>query len=172
MIIFTLIPCGFTRKVLKDPWFSRTQERMIGEDDLEPLNVSSTCMRHTSPSPVREVIVATNTGIRFSDSNPGRNVIAIIRLEQLKHKKKEDYRVFGAKITRIVLKAYPVAEMTSMAVESLKVNHFQRGLNPDLAEMIRRRQPKFLDIAAEMAKIHEVNLPHLQGVLKRKSAEQ
>ena len=59
-----------------------------------------------------------------------------------------------------------------MAVESLKVNHFLRGLNPDLAEMIRRRQPKFLDIAAEMAKIHEVNLPHLQGVLKRKSAEQ
>ena len=58
-----------------------------------------------------------------------------------------------------------------MAVESLKVNHFLRGLNQDLAEMIRRRQPKFLDVAAEMAKVHEVNIPHLQGAMKRKLTE-
>ena len=92
-------------------------------------------------------------------------------LEQLKHKSPEDYRVFGAKINRIVLNAYPVAEMTKMAVESLKVNHFLRGINSDLAEMIRRRQPKTLDVATEMAKVHEVNIPQLQGTLKRKITE-
>ena len=51
----------YTRKGLVDPLLSRTQERMIGEDDLEPLNVKSSCTRHTSQSPEREVIVATNT---------------------------------------------------------------------------------------------------------------
>lgn len=92
-------------------------------------------------------------------------------LEQLKHKPSEDYRVFGAKITRIVLKAYPTDDMTPMAVESLKVNHFLRGINADLAEMIRRRQPKLLDVATEMAKVHEVQIPQLQGVAKRKISD-
>jgi len=72
---------------------------------------------------------------------------------QLKHKHPEDYRVFGAKITRNVLKAYPVDNMTPLAVENLKVYHFLRGINIDLAEMIRRRQPKLLDVATEMAKV-------------------
>ena len=89
-------------------------------------------------------------------------------LEATKHQLSEDYRVYGAKITRMVMQAYPVNEMTSMAVESLKINHFLRGIQPDLAEMIRRRQPRLLDIATEMAKIHEVSLPTLKRATKRK----
>jgi len=34
--------------------------------------------------------------------------------------------------------------------------------------MIRRRQPKLLDVAAEMAKVHEIQVPQLQGAIKRK----
>ena len=51
---------------------------MIGEDDSEPLNVSSTCMRQMSTSPERAVIATiTSTGIRFSDTSPERDIIAI-----------------------------------------------------------------------------------------------
>ncbi len=92
-------------------------------------------------------------------------------LEQLKHKPFEDYRVFGAKITPIVLKAYPTDDMTPVAVESLKVNHFLREINADLAEMIRRRAPKLLDAATEMAKVHEVYVPELQETTKRKMSD-
>lgn len=57
------------------------------------------------------------------------------KLDQCKHEANEDYRVFAAKITRMVNHAYPVVEMTPMAIDSIKVSHFLKGINPDLAEM-------------------------------------
>ena len=90
------------------------------------------------------------------------------KLDQFKHEPSEDYRVYAAKLTRMVNNAYPIKEMTSMAIESIKVSHFLKGINPDLAEMVRRRQPRLLDNATELAKIHEVGWTVVSKAQKRK----
>ena len=54
----------YTRKVSKEPLLCSTQDDNVSEGEIEPLHVSSACMRHTSPSPERDVIATTSSGIR------------------------------------------------------------------------------------------------------------
>ena len=84
-----------------------------------------------------------------------------VKLQNTKRNPKESLDVFAFRIDAILPNAYPHAIHNIPMMEQVHVEHFLRGLAPDMEHYIRSRKPTNIEEAIERGKIFETdaNLP-------------
>jgi hypothetical protein len=89
-----------------------------------------------------------------------------VKLEAIQKEMDEDMQIYGLRVSRLVQRAYPTVDEVS--IETLKIDHFLRGLPNDMANKIRIREPTTLEECIRRAIIYEKEITSLPLNRKRK----